>query len=119
MEVNVLVADDDAPMLGLVAQALRQFGVVTLADNGDELLQAIAETTFDLIVTDIQMPWMTGLHVACSVRAAGLNVPVIVMTALPIPAATVEVLGPGTVLLRKPFRTEELIAAASRLLNGN
>lgn len=119
MQSNVLVADDDAPTLGLVAQVLRPYGTITLADNGDELLQAIAETTFDLIVTDIQMPWMTGLHVACSVRAAGLDVPVIVMTALPIPAATVDVLGPDTVLLRKPFRIDELIAAATRLLNLN
>ena len=66
-----------------------------------------------------QMPWMTGLHVACSVRAAGLKVPVIVMTALPISAATVDVLGPETVLLRKPFRLEQLVGAATRLLYGN
>src|SRR5262245_38638923 len=121
MNARVLVADDDPSSLGLVAAALERLGcTVTCAEDGDELLQKLAtEGPFDLVVTDISMPWMTGLQVAHSARAAGLTTPVIVMTALPIDAARVAELGPTAVLLRKPFELKQLVAAARHLLRAN
>jgi two-component system OmpR family response regulator len=118
MKAHVLVAEDDAPTLALVATALERAGcVVTRVEDGDELLQALADgEQYDLLVTDISMPWMTGLQVAHSVRAAGLKTPVIVMTALPIDASRVEALGSHAVLLRKPFGTKELVAAVRSML---
>ena len=120
MKAHVLVAEDDAPTLALVATALERAGyTVTRAEDGDELLQALADgSQFDLVVTDISMPWMTGLQVAHSVRAAGLKTPVIVMTALPIDASKVEALGSHAVLLRKPFGTKELVTAVREVLQG-
>jgi CheY-like chemotaxis protein len=120
MKAHVLVADDDAASLALVAAVLERLGCsVSRAEDGDELMQAIATGgPFDLLVTDISMPWMTGLQVAYSARAAGLSTPVIVMTALPIDAARIDALG-HTVLLRKPFGTRQLEAAALHLLRVN
>ena len=71
--LRVLVADDDPTMLSAVCHALELIGYeVTRAEDGDEFLQRVAEFgPFDLIVTDVAMPWMTGLQVAHSVRAAG------------------------------------------------
>lgn len=121
MNARVLVADDDAPTLALVATALERLGCqVTRAEDGDELLQALAESgPFDLFVTDISMPWMTGLQVAHSARAAGLKTPVIVMTALPIEAAQVDELGDQAILLRKPFGLKQLVGAVHHLLRMN
>ena len=117
MKARVLVADDDAASLALVADALERIGCdVTRADDGNELLQALAAgAPFDLLVTDISMPWMTGLQVAYSAREAGMTTPVIVMTALAIDQSQVDALG-HTVLLRKPFGTKQLEAAALQLL---
>lgn len=119
MNPRVLVADDDAATLAIVAAGLERLGFsVTRADDGDELLHAIAEGgPYDLMVTDISMPWMSGLHVAHSARAAGLTTPVIVMTALPIEARDVEALGPQAALLRKPFALTQLLKLARRLLH--
>ena len=121
MNARVLIADDDASSLALVATALERLGCrVSCAEDGNELLQAIATgEPFDLLVTDISMPWMTGLQVAHSVRTAGLTTPVIVMTALPIDAAHVRALGAHAVLLRKPFEAKQLVAAARTLLRAN
>jgi DNA-binding response OmpR family regulator len=121
MKAHVLVAEDDAPTLALVATALERAGcTVTRVEDGDELLQALADgEQYDLLVTDISMPWMTGLQVAHSVRAAGLKTPVIVMTALPIDASRIEALGSHAVLLRKPFGTKELVAAVRSMLQEN
>ena len=113
---NVLVADDDPLMLGLVASALAPLGSVTTVEDGDELLQAIANRPFDLVVTDVSMPWMTGLYVACSARRAGLHMPIIVMTATPITTESLDYIGGDTVLLRKPFLTEQLVSLANQLL---
>lgn len=120
MNARVLVADDDATTLGLVATALERLGCsVTRTDDGGELLQALADGgPFDLLVADIEMPWMTGLQVAQSARTAGLRTPVIIITALPIEAVSIEELGEDAVLLRKPFETRELVTLTHRLLDS-
>lgn len=118
---RVLVADDDPQLLAAVAESLARLGAeVVRAESGAELIECLAnEEPFALIVTDVSMPWMTGLHVLHSARRAGLETAVIVMTGLKderIPAQ-VRALGEDAVLLRKPFELSELESAASRLLS--
>jgi two-component system response regulator MprA len=117
---RVLVADDDPEMLSAVADALARLGCdVTRAESGADLVDRLAnEGLFDLIVSDISMPWMDGLKTLRSMRTAGLSTPVIVMTALndeQIPAQ-VRALGPNAVLLRKPFELDDLEAAVAKLV---
>jgi CheY-like chemotaxis protein len=73
---------------------------------------------FDLIVTDISMPWMDGLKTLRSIRAVGLTTPAVVMTALrdELVAARVEALGANAVLLQKPFDVDALTSTARRLV---
>ena len=120
MGTRALVADDDTEMLSMVTKALRQFGAEVVAVMaGGELLEKIAnDGPFDVIVTDIAMPWMTGLQVMQSARTAGLPVPVVVMTALRDPTLPEQVasLGARAELLQKPFSIDELFAALRRCL---
>jgi DNA-binding response OmpR family regulator len=117
---RVLVADDDADMLAAVSDALASLGFDVLGvENGAGLIDRLAmDGPFDLIVTDISMPWMDSLKTLRSIRSAGVTTPVVVMTALTdeqIPAR-VQALGANAVLLRKPFGLDELAAAAQRLI---
>lgn len=119
---RVLVADDDPQLLDAVADVLTQRGAhVVRAWSGAELIEQLANAgPFDLVVTDIRMPWMSGLQAMHSTRAAGLGTSVIVMTALTderIPGQ-VRALGENAVLLRKPFELRELESAASMLLSS-
>jgi DNA-binding response OmpR family regulator len=119
---HVLVADDDPLLLDAVAEALTTMGAdVRRATSGAELIDQLAHAgPFDLVVTDVGMPWMSGLQAIRSTRAAGLATSVIVMTGLPderIPAQ-VQALGKDAILLRKPFELTELEAAASMLLSA-
>ena len=119
---RVLVADDDPQLLEAVCDALdRMDADVVRASTGADLIEQLATAgPFDLVVTDISMPWMSGLQAMRSTRAAGLATSVIVMTALTdqrIPAQ-VKSLGENAVLLRKPFELSELQSAASTLLSG-
>ena len=115
---HILVADDDPHLIDDVATTLASFGEVTRATTGDELMQHLAEDPpYDLVVTDIAMPWMTGLQAMYSTRYAGLVMPVVVMTALRDPSLPEQVraLGGRAVLLHKPFGMRELYAAVERV----
>ena len=118
--LRALVADDDVEMLSLVSLALRKFGAdVVAVTSGGELLERLAnDGAFDVIVTDISMPWMSGMQVMHSARTAGLPVPVVVMTALRDPTLPAQVtsLGAHAELLQKPFTIAELYAALRRCL---
>src|SRR4051812_20034726 len=109
---HILVADDDPHLLDAIAEALRHMGAdVARAWSGADLIEQLATVgPFDLVVTDVGMPWMSGLQTMHSIRAAGFRTPVIIMTALTdkrIPAQ-VQALGDNAILLRKPFELREL-----------
>jgi len=119
-DARVLVADDDPLLLATVADALTQLGAnVTSAASGAELIERMAhEGPFDLVVTDVSMPWMNGLQAMQAARTAGVGTSVIFITALAdarIPSQ-VRALGENAVLLRKPFDLSQLVAATSELL---
>lgn len=117
---RILVADDDRGMLECVAEALEARGAeVVRAETGAALIEQLAdEGPFGLIVTDVAMPWMSGLQAIASARYAGLPTPLIVMTASADPriADDVRALGEDVVLLRKPFGLATLLSAAERLV---
>lgn len=117
------MADDDADVLAAVSDALASLGFTVLSvDSGAGLIDSLAtDGPFDLIVTDISMPWMDSLKTLRSIRSAGVTTPVIVITALTdeqIPNR-VQALGANAILLRKPFDLDELAAAARRMTNGH
>lgn len=120
LAARILVADDDAEFLDVVAEGLTRLGAdVMRARNGGELIDHLAEHgPFDLVVTDIAMPWMTGLRAMHAARTAGLDTSVIVITGLRdegIPAR-VKALGGNAALLEKPFTLADLESVASTLL---
>lgn len=114
----VLLAEDDDELRRLLARALRRDGYrVIESEDGTELLEVLAKDLaqcgvlqeVDLIVSDIRMPGYTGLNVLCGLRQAGVQVPVIVMTAFG-DSDTIDrahKLGAYCVL-DKPFETETL-----------
>jgi CheY-like chemotaxis protein len=117
---RVLVAEDDPAMMRTISHALAVLGyAVVRAESGAELIDQLAgQGPFDLIVTDISMPWMDGLNAIRSIRTAGLATPVIVITALgdrDIPTQ-VQALS-HAILLRKPFELHELEGALASLVS--
>lgn len=118
---RVLVAEDEPEMLAAVAEELERLGAhVVRAVNGDELLTHLSDDEpFALVVSDVSMPWMSGLQAMHSARYAGHLAPIIIITGLPdqdLPAR-VRALGHAAYLLRKPFGLDALRALAIRLLD--
>jgi CheY-like chemotaxis protein len=121
-KARILVADDDVALLDVISEVLEQRGAqVMRARSGAELIESIGEQgPFDLVITDVSMPWMSGLQAMHSARTAGMSTPVIVITALNDEqlAAQVQLLGHDAVLLRKPFTIDTLWTTAAELLTA-
>ncbi len=82
-KIQVLLAEDQAMILGALAALLEtapDISVCARATNGREALQAIASARPDVLVTDIEMPEMTGLTLAAEVRARHPQIEVIILT---------------------------------------
>ncbi len=83
-EKKVLVVDDEIHIVHVVAIKLRNngFDVITAANGAEALQLALAEMP-DIIVTDFQMPVMTGLELVENIRQneQTRNIPVILLTA--------------------------------------
>jgi DNA-binding response OmpR family regulator len=119
----VLVADDEAPIANVVAMKLRHAGlIVVVALDGQEAYERALADRPDLMITDLQMPGMSGLEV-CSRLTAELGdggIPTILLTAkgFEIGAATVAGL-PIRRVMTKPFSPRELLACVQESLGTN
>jgi two-component system OmpR family response regulator len=117
---RALVADDDLEMQRVVAEAIEQLGVdVSRASSGAELIEQLAEASFDVVVTDVAMPWMTGLQAMHAARTAGLTTPTVVMTGLDDPRIVDQAASLDTAIafLKKPFSLGELETAVRVVLD--
>ena len=121
---RLLVVDDEAPVLRLVARILATDNYeVSTAESGDaamRLLQNPALGPVDLLVTDLQMPGMNGRDLAMAVRKLHPQVRVLYVTGF---ADTlfkgVQELGPGESFIEKPFGAEGLLEATRLLMFGS
>lgn len=117
---RIAIADDDPESLEILRLALESPTTeIYEATNGVELVQLLLQNDpFDLVVTDVLMPWMEGLQVLRSARASEVMTPVLVITGLDRPdiQATVDGLG-NAKLLQKPFGIPELRAAVTALMS--
>jgi CheY-like chemotaxis protein len=112
---KVLVAEDNPALSGVIRFNLSRAGfAVTAARNGREALGAACETQFDIVLTDQQMPEMTGTELCSELRQRNeyRHTPIIMLTAKGLELNIEELrerLGVSAAL-PKPFSPAELIS---------
>ena len=116
--MKILVVDDSPVMRKLVIRALRQAGYgdadVSEAGDGVEALAAVEADMPSVVLSDWNMPNMSGLELVTSLRAKGIDVPFGFVTSESKAELVAEATGAGaSFLLSKPFTADDLSAALS------
>lgn len=107
---RILVVDDETSMRQLLEITLRKEGYrVTTARSGSKALEAFEKAPYDLVISDIKMPDMSGVEVLRHVKGVAPETPVIMITAYSSAETAVDALRLGAYdYIAKPFKVDEL-----------
>jgi FixJ family two-component response regulator len=117
---KISIVDDDESVRIALAGLLRSLGYEARSfASAEEFLNCGEVQNFDCLITDIQMPGMSGIELQQHLSASNSPVPVIMITARPELALEEQALSSGAVnLLRKPFEAAALIDCLQKVLNA-
>lgn len=121
MTARILVVDDEAHILHVLSLKLRNAGYeVTTAVDGEEAFELAVQELPDLVITDFQMPYMTGLELcrALAGHAPTARIPVLILTARGY-ALDDEDLKIGNIrrVLSKPFSPRAVLQVVQQVLS--
>jgi CheY-like chemotaxis protein/nitrogen-specific signal transduction histidine kinase len=117
---RVLIADDGAENRELVSLVLSQHGLwVEEAENGQIAVDMALKTGYDAILMDMQMPVMDGFTATRTLRARGVQVPIVALTANAMAGFEAQMMEAGcNLFLTKPVDLDMLIKSMASLLGG-
>lgn len=119
MKKRILVVDDNNLTLKIISFILEKNNFeIIIAKDGNEAIKQFDEVKPDLVITDIMLPFRSGLEVSQYIKNASPEIPVVVLTALGEEESTVEKAFEINVddFLGKPFSPNELLLRVKRLL---
>ncbi len=130
MKSRVMVVDDEVVVREGVKRVLEGSGdfEVETCSNGHLALERLLDEDFDLVITDLKMPGMSGMEVLQTLKSITPEVPVMMITGYAMVSTAVEAMKYGAAdYLPKPFKPQELIekardalqSARSRFEGGN
>lgn len=120
---RVLVVDDEEDMLWMLQRNLNK-GMhnveILAAKSGEEALATLSDITVDLVITDINMPGMSGLDLLIEINNRFAGTGVIIMTAYPSNAFKDKAMMSGSLrFIEKPFDIKEVRAIVEEVLKEN
>ncbi len=120
--IKVLIAEDQAMVRGALAALLEledDIEIVASAANGHEALKEIVQLTQDIVLSDIEMPKMTGLELAAEISARGLACRIVILTTFARGGYLSRALDAGAAgYLLKDAPAEQLADAVRRVHRG-
>jgi CheY-like chemotaxis protein len=120
MKRQLLVVDDDRDIQKLLSRTFALMGYdVNLAANGREAMNLFVTKSYDLVITDFQMPLMDGRQLSHLVKERSPNTPVVMITGGCDDARLEKLRGSHVdAILLKPFRVKEIQETVQSLLNS-
>ncbi len=115
---HILVVEDDSSIRRLNAEVLSRSGyAVDVAVDGADAWAALGTDNYDLMITDNNMPNLTGVELLMKIRAARMDLPVIMATGkLPSEEFTRQPWLQPAALLLKPYTIEDLLRTVKKVL---
>jgi DNA-binding NtrC family response regulator len=107
---QILIVDDNKELREILQEYLKDDGSLVMgADNGKQALEKHLKTPFDLIITDLMMPEITGMELIRAIRAQSEMTEFVIITGYASLDSAVEAIKIGAFdYIVKPFRMEEL-----------
>lgn len=120
-EGSILVVDDDQYVLESVSAMLKEYGYsISTCSNAPEALDTFAKKQFDVVLTDIKMPVMTGIEFLGKIRETNKEIPIIMMTAYAeIDAAVAAIKNGAFDFIIKPYKPEYLLHSIEKAVKYN
>lgn len=115
---RVLVVDDEAPIRDLCARVLTRSGfAVTMASTGEDAVRQLQDGPFDLVISDIRMPGISGMDVLTTAKTLYPSIAVILITGFGTNEVADRANESGAYrILLKPFDALELLAMVRKIL---
>ncbi|MBI3896466.1 MAG: sigma-54-dependent Fis family transcriptional regulator [Acidobacteria bacterium] len=115
---RILLVEDDAELRSSLGTALREFSFeVDLAEDGLEAIRKIKQSVYDILLTDLRLPGLSGEEVLCQTRELYPDLIVIVVTGYGDVRNAVNMMKLGAAdYIQKPFLKEELLLRIEKAL---
>src|SRR5256885_4926815 len=116
--MRILLVEDERKVASFIARALRENAyAVDVAETGEQGLRMAEDTPYDAILLDVRLPGLSGIEVCRELRQAGIETPILMLTARSLVGQRVEGLDAGADdYLTKPFALAELRARVRALI---
>ena len=113
---SILLVDDTAGVRDMLVDLVRSLGYcVDAAECGEEALALFDQGQYEIVLTDLLMPGMSGWDVLEAVRLRDAHMPIIVITGAPVSDALAS--QAGVAVLKKPVDITALNTTMQRMLN--
>ncbi len=118
---RILVVDDEASIRDLCARVLTRNGFeVTMASTGEDAMARLQDAPYDLVISDIRMPGISGMDVLARAKALYPSIAVILITGFGTSEFADRANQSGAArILTKPFDALELLATVRKILAKN
>ena len=117
---RILVAEDSPTQAARLIHALEERGFeVASAPDGERALALFRDDSFDVVISDVMMPGMSGYELCRAIKNNGVKppVPVVLLTSLSEPMDVIQGLECGADnFIRKPYETDDLVSRVDRIL---
>ena len=119
--MKILLIEDESKVANFISRGLEEEGyAVDTAPDGKKGLQLINESRYDMVLLDLMIPEIDGLEVLRRMRSAGIDTPVLIITARSSKEDVIKGLDTGSDdYLTKPFSFDELLARIRALHRRN
>jgi DNA-binding NtrC family response regulator len=115
---RVLIADDEIEIREILKDLLEDVVEVKCLENGAQALSELSQRTYQLLITDYNMPELNGMNLLKRLNELGVEIPVIWITGRSNPTLATDAWNEGVVdYLEKPFNLDQVRKSVLRCLS--
>ena len=115
-KITILLIDDEKLIVEMLTTFLSKKGFeITGLTDSREALECIKANTYDIVLTDLKMPDVSGMDIINAVKSSGKDIEMIIFTGYATIDSAIEAIRQGVYdYIKKPFRLEEILFAINR-----